>query len=781
MTIKPALRIADKKLLVKERTILAGVPDNVISTSGSASGPVEGVFLGAAFGEDNSRHVVTLGTLGEVRFLALFRFKLWWMAQRMGDKGSDIPLETQFLLVETKDGSHLESDDGDEDNQIVYTVFLPLVEGSFRACLQGNAQDELELCIESGDADTKASSFTHSLFIHAGTDPFATITEAIRSVKLHLKTFRQRHEKKLPGVLDYFGWCTWDAFYQEVTQEGVEAGLDSLAAGGTPPKFVIIDDGWQSVGGDPHDGNEDSGEKKKESLLRLIGIKENPKFQNKEDPAAGIKSIVNIAKQKHGLKYVYVWHAITGYWGGVRPGVKEMEEYESFMKYPMVSKGVVENEPTWKNDIMAVQGLGLVNPKNVYRFYNELHSYLASAGIDGVKVDVQCILETLGAGLGGRVELTRQYHQALDASVARNFPDNGCIACMNHNTDAIYCSKQTAVGRASDDFFPRDPMSHTIHIAAVAYNSVFLGEFMFPDWDMFHSLHPASEYHGSARAISGGPIYVSDAPGKHNFELLKKLVLPDGSILRARLPGRPTRDCLFSDPARDGVSLLKIWNMNKFTGVLGVYNCQGAAWNTTERKNTFHQTKSDAITGFVRGRDVHFIAEAATDADWNGDCAIYRHCTRELLTLPYNTAMPVSLKVLEHDVFTVTPIKVLAPGFSFAPLGLVNMYNAGGAIQGLRYEAKGGIELSELESGFEGEGNNVARVENNSSELVGVVHMEVRGCGMFGTYSSVKPRRCKVEGSEVDFQYESSSGLVTFNLDRLPEEGTKVHAVEVEL
>lgn len=114
-------------------------------------------------------------------------------------------------------------------------------------------------------------------------------------------------------------------------------------------------------------------------------------------------------------------------------------------------------------------------------------------------------------------------------------------------------SKQTGIVRASDDFYPRDPVSHTIHIAAVAYNSVFLGEIMLPDWDMFHSLHPAAEYHGSARAISGGPVYVSDAPGKHNFELLRKLVLPDGSILRPRLPGRPTKDCLFSDPSRDGV------------------------------------------------------------------------------------------------------------------------------------------------------------------------------------------------------------------------------------
>lgn len=439
MTIKPAIRIADRKLIVKNRTVLTGVPDNVIATSGSTSGPVEGVFLGAVFEENSSRHVVRLGTLRDVRFVACFRFKLWWMAQKMGDKGGDIPLETQFLLVETKDGSHLESNDGNEENQIVYTVFLPLIEGSFRACLQGNAQDELELCLESADADTKASSFTHSLFISAGTDPFGTISDAIRAVKLHLKTFRQRHEKKLPGIVDYFGWCTWDAFYQEVTQEGVEGGLESLAAGGTPPKFVIIDDGWQSVGGDPQDENDgDQIEKKQQPLLRLTGIKENSKFQKRDDPTVGIKNIVNIAKQKHGLKYVYVWHAITGYWGGVRPGGKETEQYGSSMKYPKLSKGVAENEPAWKTDPLAAQGLGLVNPVNVYRFYSELHSYLASAGIDGVKVDVQCILETLGAGLGGRVELTRQYHQALDASVARNFPDNGCIACMSHNTDALY-------------------------------------------------------------------------------------------------------------------------------------------------------------------------------------------------------------------------------------------------------------------------------------------------------------------------------------------------------
>lgn len=445
MTITPAVRIVERKLVVKERTILTNVPENVVATSSAAAtGSAEGVFLGAVFDAESSRHVISLGTLRDVRFLACFRFKLWWMAQKMGDRGGDIPLETQFLLIETKDGSPLESDlhGGDDGNKVVYTVFLPLVEGPFKACLQGSAagDDGLELCLESGDVAATASAFAHSVYVSSGTDPFATIHDALTAVKLQLGTFKLRNEKKLPGIVDYFGWCTWDAFYQEVTQEGVEAGLESLKAGGAPPKFVIIDDGWQSTETDPHKKLEKEAEQEvlgAPRLQRLTGIRENSKFQ-KPDPAAGIKTIVKIAKEKHDLKYVYVWHAITGYWGGVRPGVKEMEQYDSAMQYPKLCNGVMENEPGWKTDAIALEGLGLVNPKSVYKFYNELHSYLAHAGIDGVKVDAQCILETLGAGLGGRVEITKQYHQALDASVARNFPDNGCIACMSHNLESLY-------------------------------------------------------------------------------------------------------------------------------------------------------------------------------------------------------------------------------------------------------------------------------------------------------------------------------------------------------
>ena len=53
-------------------------------------------------------------------------------------------------------------------------------------------------------------------------------------------------------------------------------------------------------------------------------------------------------------------------------------------------------------------------------------------------------------------------------------------------------------------------------------------------------------------------MYVSDRPGKHNMELLKRMVLPDGNVLLCTQPGRPTLDCLFADCMRDKQSLLKV-------------------------------------------------------------------------------------------------------------------------------------------------------------------------------------------------------------------------------
>ena len=94
---------------------------------------------------------------------------------------------------------------------------------------------------------------------------------------------------------------------------------------------------------------------------------------------------------------------------------------------------------------------------------------------------------------------------------------------------------------------------------------------------------------------------------------------------------------------------------------------------------------------------------------------------------------------------------------------------------------RSGAQLSELESGYEGEGEVAgARIENLSSEIVAVVSMEVKGCGRFGAYSSTKPRKCTLGSNIHDFVYNNETGLVTFNLEDMPAANKKVHIIDIE-
>jgi raffinose synthase len=146
---------------------------------------------------------------------------------------------------------------------------------------------------------------------------------------------------------------------------------------------------------------------------------------------------------------------------------------------------------------------GLSLPLNPTLLHSDMHSYLASCGIDGVKVDVQGTIGLAGSGAGGGAALAGAYHASLEASVKEHFPGNHLINCMCHSTEDVYAWEGTNLARVSDDFYPTRPASHTSHIANCAYNTLFLGEMAVPDFDMFHSRHPAALLHATARAISG--------------------------------------------------------------------------------------------------------------------------------------------------------------------------------------------------------------------------------------------------------------------------------------
>ncbi|XP_027358745.1 probable galactinol--sucrose galactosyltransferase 2 [Abrus precatorius] len=732
MTITAVPTIKDDCLMVRGKVVLTRVPPNIVlSTAGTGS-----VFLGATSTVQSSRHVFTLGILQGYKLVSLFRVKIWWMIPRVGRCACDIPMETQLLLLEAREECALEdefSSDSEEPNaeNTCYILFLPVLDGQFRATLQGTPSNELQFCIESGDAHVQTSQSLEAVFVNSGDNPFELIKDSIKILEKLKGTFCHLENKKIPSHLDWFGWCTWDAFYTEVSPQGIRV----LSNGGCSPKFIIIDDGWQETLNEFHKDGEPIIEGT-QFATRLVDIKENKKFTNAGSGHScnNLRDFVDSIKQNLSVKYVYMWHALAGYWGGVLPSSDAMKKYNPKLVYPIQSPSTTGNLRDIAMDSLEKYGVGIIDPQKLYDFYNDYHSYLASCGIDGVKVDVQNLIETLGSGYGGRVSLTKRYQEALEQSVARNFTDNNLICCMSHNSDSIYSSKKSAVARASEDFMPREPTFQTLHIASVAFNSLLLGEIFVPDWDMFHSKHETAEFHAAARAIGGCAVYVSDKPGNHDFKILKKLVLSDGSVLRARYAGRPTRDCLFKDPVMDGKSLLKIWNMNILTGVIGVFNCQGAgSWPLKSLKSApSHIT----ISGKVRPLDVEFLQEVAGE-NWNGDCVVYAFNAGLLSKLSSRGKLEVSLETLQCEIYTVSPIRVFGHDVQFAPIGLLDMYNSGGAVEALDCT----MDVSQC-----------------------IIKTKGRGCGRFGVYSNVRPKRCVVDMKEEEFSYNLEDGLLTIKL-----------------
>ena len=327
----------------------------------------------------------------------------------------------------------------------------------------------------------------------------------------------------------------------------------------------------------------------------------------------------------------------------------------------------------------------------------------------------------------------------MERSVQNHFSTGegiSCINCMSHSTENLYQYKKTSLIRASDDFYPDHEYSHTVHIINVAYNSLFLREICLPDWDMFHSKHPSGYLHGAARAVSGGMIYVSDKPGHHDAALLSKLVLKDGSILRASQSGVPTRDCLFTDVGRDGVSALKIWNINDNSnvGIVAAFNVQGVQWSFDNRQNVVNNESPRQVHAAVRAEDVEKFR------GMEGRFVAYSHRSQSLSLLDTCAAeIDIPLKHREWELVSISPMYELKK-ILFSPIGLVDMFNSGGAITSMEID------------------QSLLRVE-----------LQCRGSGRFLVYSSDPPSKVTLgenrSAKSLPFQFNPESGELCVTLD----------------
>lgn len=567
---------------------------------------------------------VSLGGIpGMTACLALQRINPWSFEPVTTTDLSRLPAEMPFLLWQQEDGQ--------------FGVLIPLADGNARHYLGGDP-DGLVLRRMPWDQPTATCRL---LFAAMGPDPFMLVEASVGLLSKQLRTFRPRWEKPLPRWIDLLGWCTWDAFYREVSEDGVMEGLEAARKTQVPFGFMILDDGWQDT-----------------DDRQLISFGAHPgKLPH------GLASLIERAKGDYGIRLFGVWHAFQGYWYGIRPDSPAARDYRLIH-----TSRKAHNRP---EDEAAERDL--LHPDDVHRFYHDYHRVLREAGVDFIKVDNQGSLDHfLSPDTVAPTPTMARYQEAMQGA-AQYFFQGETLHCLSQGTDVLFNLEAANVMRNSEDYYPGRPDTQGKHVYTNALNNLFMQAFCVPDWDMFHSGAPLGGFHAAARALSGGPVYVSDKPGEWDSALIRKLVYSDGTALRCPQPALPTADSLFRDAYRHR-HLLKIQNRNAHAALLGLFNCfQGEGSPAT-------------LSGTFSASDIRGIEGEAF--------ALYFHQTQTAKASGRTETHAVNVASLDWEIVTVAP---LVNGL--AVFGLIDKLNGSAAILTREWNAPNELEIELREGG----------------------------------------------------------------------------------
>lgn len=481
------------------------------------------------------------------RFLAIYQHKEWWQRPAFAAHIEDIPERTQLLMWRQ----------GGE-----YHVLLAVCGNDYRSDMRGGNGGIVFMLSSNKDSMMLCES---AVCVHShGKDPYETCENAVRlGVKLSLGNSKLRRDKRYPDIFEYFGWCTWDAFYHDVNGEGILKKIAEFKEKGLPLKWVLIDDGWSQA------------DYKEQQLEGLDASEE--KFPG------GISEIARLIRGE-GIVHVGVWQAAMGYWSGIKPG----------SGVHMELSGCLSRLP---------DGRIAPNPIECFKFWNAWHSRLAKQGVDFVKVDEQSAPSIFYAGTHSYGEASRKTQDGLGASVGLNF-DGNAINCMGMAPQELWGRSSASLIRTSDDFVPSDPNGFTEHCVQNAYCSLLTGSMYWGDWDMFWSGGAKGLRHSVLLAVSGGPVYISDKLGETNPDTIWPLIRKDGRLLRCDSIGLPTTDCLLQNPF-DTQKPMKIWNKYNNSFLVAAFAGGDAAVSGS--------LKLDELSGAVAGEYIWY--------DWGSETA----------------------------------------------------------------------------------------------------------------------------------------------------------------
>ena len=578
---------------------------------------------------------------GEVTdILTISEMSPFWTEPRFAASWKDVPDRTGCVLCRKSDGS--------------YAAVVPVVDKTYKTELCGQEDASCgpenatcgpdDVTSGSGDAtcgreeatcgpDGALFARTYSwyeglksckdlLFVCGeGTDPFRLLSDCYRTVaRLLGNRCRTREERSYPEFLEYLGWCSWDSMQIRVNEEGLRQKCEEFKAKGIPVRWAILDDMWAEIR--DFYGKEYAD---KHTMIELMHA--SRMYSYTADPfrfPSGLKATVEMI-HSYGIE-VGMWLPSTGYWSGLDP---EGDAYQKLSPYTLTTQ---EGKVVPSYD-----------PSLSYRFYRTIFDSFRKAGADFVKIDNQSMPRRHYKGLAPIGEVARGIGSGIESSVGEAFCGR-MINCMGMAEETMWNRSASAVSRCSDDFQPENRAWFRKHILQCTYNGLTQGQLYYNDYDMWWTDDEQAGKNSVLRAVSGGPVYISDEIGRSRKEALEPLILSDGRILRCKRPGLPTEDCLLADPGSSGKPF-KVQNTVNGSGVIAVFNLS--------------RDENRSVTGTVSPSDVWEIADGDSTAD--SEYAVYEHFSGEYTILRRDESIEIHLA--DADDYRRYVIVPLVDGF----------------------------------------------------------------------------------------------------------------------
>jgi hypothetical protein len=352
-----------------------------------------------------------------------------------------------------------------------------------------------------------------------------------------------REQKIYPEAFKYLGWCSWEHYKGRINEQNMVRAMSDIENSGIPVRFFLVDDGHFD----------------RKSLVP------NEKFPN------GYKPLTDMRKADK-ITWVGIWYAFLGNNHGV------------------TAPGNLGHVTKFMYECKAKKLLPVRNEKGAREFYEYVLGFAKEDDVDFLKVDFQTDALPFYAGVadanplkglppdnsnatGNPVAAATNLAKVFQSVVEEQM--NGLINCNWHNAVSLFNSKRSVVGRCSEDYKVGNLTKAKGHLHHSYAATPWLGQIAWGDHDMFHSNDPfAGRMMAVSKAMSGGPVYLSDEPTEFDAGIIRPLVFEDGRLLRPLAPAAPLHEDLFYEPDAGRLYRVVAPLANRAAAIV-VYNLDG--------------------------------------------------------------------------------------------------------------------------------------------------------------------------------------------------------------